>query len=184
MKRRFFPLALALGAVVLFSACSASVANDPGSGQPTIALHTPAANLTPTPTAPPETIGAFVSNPSPNVNDNISIYVIFHIAANGGTPRGVSGASVSLFFHYAQSGGAVSSLNSQVGAQQTTPDGWAGFSITFTGLTPQSPIDIDVTVSYQNQTYAKQVATFFTPLIPTPTASPSPSPTPAKGPGG
>ena len=183
MKQKPFLLALAVGAVVIISACSASVANDPN-GQPTIALHTPAANLTPTPTSPPETIGAFTSNPSPNVNDNITIYVIFHISANGGSPRGVAGASVSLFFHYAQGGAPVAALNSQVGAQQTTPDGWAGFSITFTGLTPQSPIDVDVTVSYQGQNYAKAVATFFTPLIPTPTVSPSPSPTPPTNPGG
>jgi hypothetical protein len=184
MKQHPFLLALAVSAVVLFSACSASLANDPGSGQTPIALHTPLANLTPTPTSPPETIGAFPSNPSPNVNDNIIIYVIFHISSNGGPPRGVAGASVSLYFYYAQGGRAEAQLNSQMHPQQTTPDGWAAFPLTFTGLTPQSPIDVDVTVSYNGQTYAKQVATSFTPLIPTPTVSPSPSPGPTKTPGG
>lgn len=184
MKRsHLFLLAFAAGVVLLFSACSAALANDPGSANPTIALHTPAANLTPTPTAPPWTIGAFASNPTPNVNDNITIYVIFHISANGGPPRGVQGASVNLYFRYAQGGGGVASLNSQGGGQSTTPDGWAAFPITFTGLTPQSPINVDVTVSYQGQTYSKPGATFFTPIIPTTTVSPTPSPVPTKNPG-
>lgn len=182
-KRQFLLLALAASVVVLFSACSASLANDPGTGQPTIALHTPAANLTPTPTAPPWTIGAWSSNPSPGVNDNIVIYVIFHVSSNGGTPRGVQGASVNLFFHF-PNGGPVAQLNSQGGAQQTTPDGWAAFPITYTGLTAQQPIQVDVTVSYKGQNYAKAGATFFTPLIPTPTVTPSPSPTKKSGPPG
>jgi hypothetical protein len=172
MKQRAFLLALAAFALVLFSGCSASLANDPGS-VPTIALHTPAANLTPTPTAPPETIGAFTSNPTPRVNDSITIYVIFHFSSNGGTPRGVGGASVNLNFHF-YNGAPVTQLNSQVGAQQTTQDGWAAFPITYTGLQPQTPVIVDVTVSYQGQNYTKTTATFFTPLAGsvTPTAGP------------
>src|SRR5262249_44544972 len=99
-KQHLFLLVLATGAVVLFSACSASLANDPTSEQPTIALHTPNADLTPTPTAPPWTIGAYASNPTPNVTDSITIYVIFHYSTNGGTPRGVQGASVNLVFRF------------------------------------------------------------------------------------
>lgn len=175
MKQRAFLLARAAIALVLFSACSASLVNDPGSANPTIALHTPAANLTPTPTSPPETIGAFTSNPSPGVNGSITIYVIFHFSLNGGTPRGVGGASVNLFFHTYQ-GQPVTQLNSQVGAQQTTQDGWAAFPITYTGLPAQTPVIVDVTVTYQGQTYTKQIATFFTPLAGSATPSPTAGP--------
>lgn len=171
MKQRAFLLALAAFALVLFSACSASLVNNPGSDQPTIALHTPAANLTPTPTSPPETIGAFTSNPTPRVDDSITVYVIFHMSINGGTPRGVGGASVNLYFHTYQ-GQPVAQLNGQVGAQQTTPDGWAAFPITYTGLPSQTPVIVDVTVSYQGQTYTKQLATFFTPLAGSATPTP------------
>jgi hypothetical protein len=173
MKQRVFLLALAALAVGLFSACSASLVNDPGSAQPTIALHTPAANLTPTPTAPPYTIGAFASNPTPHVNDSITIYVIFHISENGGTPRGVGGASVSLNFTF-YSGAPVAQLNGQGGSQQTTQDGWAAFPLTFSGLQPQTPVIVNVTVNYQGQTYTKQQATFFTPLAGSATPTPKP----------
>jgi hypothetical protein len=173
MKQLALRLVLAVCVVVLFSACSASLANDPGSAQPTIALHTPNANLTPTPTSPPETIGAFTSNPTPKTNDNITIYVIFHISSNGGAPRGVGGAAVNLSFAF-YSGAPVAQLNCQVGAQQTTNDGWAACPLTFSGLQPQTPVLISVTVNYNGQTYQRPNATFFTPLTPsaTPTSKP------------
>ncbi len=175
MKQHALRLVLAAGLVVLFSACSASLANNPGSGQPTIALQTPNENLTPTPTSPPETIAAYPSNPSPKTNDNITIYVIFHISSDGGTPRGVGGASVSVSFAF-YSGQPVTQIDSEVGAQQTTPDGWAAFPITFSGLQPQTPILVSVSVSYNGQTYQRPNATFFTPqagsATPTPTATP------------
>ncbi len=173
MKQRAFLLALAACAVALFSACSASLANDPGSGQHSFTLHTPAANLTPTPTSPPQTIGAFPSNPTPKVNDSLTIYVIFHTSVNGGTPRGVGGASVSLSFHF-YSGAPVAQLNGQGGPQQTTQDGWAAFPITYTGLQPQTPVLVDVNVDYQGKTYQAPHATFFTPVG----GSSSPSPKP------
>lgn len=174
MKQRALLLALAACAVaLLFSACSASLVKDPGSGDLPIALHTPAVNLTPTPTSPPATIGAFPSNPSPQVNDNITIYVIFHISINGGIPRGVPGASVSLSFHF-YNGTPVSQLNGQGGSQQTTQDGWAAFPLTYTGLQPQTPVIVDVSVDYQGKTYTKSQATFFTPLAVTPTPTKKP----------
>src|SRR5579883_3287437 len=74
MKQRIVLLVLAAALVVFVSACTASLVNTPGSGEPTIALHTPAANLTPTPTAPPYTIGVFSSNETPNVNDSVTAY--------------------------------------------------------------------------------------------------------------
>ncbi len=173
MKQHLFLLALAVVAAVLLTACTASLVNDPGQGQPTIALHTPV--LSPTPTAPPYTIGAFVNNPSPGVSDTITVYVIFHL---GGKP--VGGASVSLYFHSLRpngSGDSIVQLNSQVNSQQTANDGWAAFQVTYTNLPPQVQVLVDVTVNYQGQTYRQARATFFTPLQ---QGSPTPSPTAGK----
>jgi hypothetical protein len=175
MKQRVFLLVFTALAAALLSACSASLVTDPGSGQPTIALHTIPTNLTPTPTAPAYTIGAWPSNPSPHVNDSITIYVIFHV---GG--RGVGGATVSLSFYSLNTRGnvtPVAQLNNQVSAQQTTEDGWAAFPLTCTGLSSQTPILVYVSVSYQGQSYEEnQAATFFTPLQGSPTPTPSPTP--------
>jgi hypothetical protein len=168
MRQRLFFSGLAALALAALSACSASLANDPGSGNPTIALH-PIQNLTPTPTAPPYTIGAFASNETPNVNDSITIYVIFHLH---GKPQG--GATVNLFFHY-DNGAGIAQLNSQAGAKPTGDDGWAGFPITFTNLSPQQPVEVDITITFNGQTYVpiQKIPAFFTPIAPTPAASPT-----------
>ncbi len=171
MKQRILLLALAALLTAFVSACSASPVNNPGSDQPTIALHTPLANLTPTPTAPPFSIGAFSTSPTPNVNDSLTIYVIFHLN-DGATSRGVGGASVNLYFH-TYYGNSIIQLNSLVGTQQTTPDGWAAFPITYTGLPNQTPVLVDVTVVYNGQTYSKRNAAFFTPVQVSPTPSPT-----------
>lgn len=169
MKQRFFLLSLAVLAVLL-AACSASLVNDPGQGQGTIALHTP--SLSPTPTAPPYTIGAFASNPSPRTSDTVTIYVIFHLEQNGSS-KPVGGASVSLYFH-TYGGNGVDQLNSQAGGKQTADDGWAAFTLTYTNLPNQSPILVDVTVQASGQTYRQNTATFFTPLQGSVTPSPPP----------
>lgn len=165
MKQRFFLLLLAVLAVLL-AACSASLVNDPGQGQGTIALHTP--SLSPTPTTPPYTIGAFASNPSPGTSDTVTIYVIFHF---GGKPQGQAG--VSLFFHSYQ-GSGIDQLNSQAGVRQTANDGWAAFTLTYTNLPNQSPVLVDVTVQYNGQSYQQHTAAFFTPVQGAATPSPTP----------
>lgn len=168
MRRYFYFSALAVLAMLILAACSASLVNDPGSGNPTIALH-PIQNLTPTPTAPPFTIGAFASNETPNINDSITVYVIFHI---NGKPQG--GATVNLDFHY-DNGVPIAQLNSQAGGKTTGDDGWAAFPLTFTNLTPQKPVEVDVTITFNGQTYVpiQRPPAFFTPVAPTPAASPS-----------
>lgn len=178
MKQRIVLLVLAAALVVFVSACTASLVNTPGSDESTIALHTPAANLTPTPTAPPYTIGVFSSNETPNVNDSVTVYVIFHL---GDKP--VGGATVVLNFFYRDPTNnpnnlvPASQLNSQVSPQQTAPDGWAAFPLTFTGLKSQLVVLANVTVSYNGQTYVRQgedIAYIFTAVQPSPTPSPKP----------
>jgi hypothetical protein len=172
MKQRFFLLSLAVLAVLL-AACSASLVNDPGQGQGTIVLRTP--SLSPTPTAPPYTIGAYASNPSPRTSDTVTIYVIFHLEQNGSS-KPVGGASVSLYFHYtsAAGGGGIDQLNSQAGGKQTANDGWAAFSVTYTNLPNQSPVQVDATVQANGQTYTQRDAAFFTPVQGSVTPSPPP----------
>jgi hypothetical protein len=169
MKQRFFLLSLAVLAVLL-AACSASLVNDPGQGQGTIALHTP--SLSPTPTAPPYTIGAYASNPSPRTSDTVTIYVIFHLLQNGSS-KPVGGASVSLYCH-TYGGNGIDQLNSQAGGKQTANDGWAAFTLTYTNLPSQSPVLVDVTVQANGQTYTQKGAAFFTPLQGSVTPSPPP----------
>ncbi len=168
MRQRLGLLGITVLALVALAACSASLVNDPGNGNPTIALH-PIQNLTPTPTALPYTIGAFASNETPNVNDSLTIYVIFHI---NGKPQ--AGGAVSLYFHY-DNGQGISQLNSQAGTRQTADDGWAAFPITFTGLDSQKPVEVDISISFNNQTYVpiQKIPAFFTPVAPTPMASPT-----------
>lgn len=168
MKQRIILLVLAAALVVFVSACTASLVNTPGSGESTIALHPPAANLTPTPTAPPYTIGFFANNETPNVNANVTIYVIFHL---GDKP--VGGASVVLNFYLARSGTPVIQLNNEITPQQTAPDGWAAFPLTFSGLTSEGAVLADVTVSYNGQTYVRQNAYAFTPVQQSPTPTPN-----------
>ncbi|HEY7125135.1 MAG TPA: hypothetical protein VH540_14375 [Ktedonobacterales bacterium] len=168
MRQRLHFLGITVLALVALAACSASLVNDPGNGNPTIALH-PIQNLTPSPTAYPYTIGAFASNETPNVNDSLTIYVIFHI---NGKPQG--GASVSINFYY-DGGAGISQLNSQVGTKQTADDGWAAFPITFTSLAPQKPVIVAITVNFNGQNYSppQDKPAFFTPIAPTPMASPT-----------
>lgn len=167
MKQRIVLLVLAASVVVFVSACTASLVNDPGSSQPTIALHPPATNLTPTPTAPPETIGVFANNETPNVSGSVTVYVIFHL---GDQP--VGGATVVPNFYLARSGTPVVQLNQEITPQQTAPDGWAAFPLNFTGLSSQSAVLADVTVSYNNQTYVRHAAYIFTAVQASPTPSP------------
>ena len=168
MKQRIMLLVLAAALVVFVSACTASLVNDPSSSQPTIALHTPAPNLTPTPTAPPYTIGAFSNNETPNVSDSVTVYVIFHLA---GQP--VGGATVVVNFYTKRQGTPIVQLNNEITPQQTAPDGWAAFPLTFTGLSSKEAVLADITVSYNGQTYLRQGAYIFTAVQPSPTPSPT-----------
>ena len=172
MKQRIVLLVLAASVLVFVSACTASLVNDPGSGQSTIALHPPAANLTPTPTEPPYTIGVFANNETPNVTGSVTVYVIFHL---GDQPAGGATVVLNFFYrdpHHPGSENVASQLDSQVTPQQTAPDGWAAFPLTFIGLSSQLVVLADVTVSYNNQTYVRQGAYIFTAVQSSPTPSP------------
>ncbi|HEY7346741.1 MAG TPA: hypothetical protein VH599_00385 [Ktedonobacterales bacterium] len=159
-----FGLALLLG----LSACL-DLGTTPGA-QATISINNSSNSLTPTPTAPPYKVGAYVSNSTlTNSSGNIIVYVIFH---HGQLPQ--KGGKVSLYFHF-ENGGGITSLNNQAGTRTTGSDGFASFPISFRGLPANMPISIDVTVRFSgiSTIVAKDAASFSIVNI-GPSATPSP----------
>lgn len=111
-------------------------------GQSTIGITNPH-NHSPTPTAIPYLVGAFVSdNTFTSTSGSIVVYVVFH---HGQLPQ--SGGQVNLYFHY-ENGGGIAGLNNQAGTETTGPDGFASFFMNFSGLPPNRPIGIDVRVHF------------------------------------
>lgn len=157
-------LALALG----LSACL-GLSTTP-SAQPTISINNTPGNLSPTPTAPPYLVGAYVSNSTlPSSSGNITVYVIFH---HGQQPQ--AGGQVSLYFHY-EGGGGIGGLNDQAGTRTTGADGFATFFIGFSGLPTDMPISIDVTVHFSGiPDIVEKDATSFSVVNLTPSVTPSP----------
>lgn len=164
-----FGLALALG----LSACI-GLDTTPGT-QATISINSTPDSLSPTPTAPPYLVGAYVSNSTvTNGNGSIIVYVIFH---HGQQPQ--AGGKASLYFHYNEDGGGISGLNNQAGTQTTGSDGYATFSIGIRGLQLNTPIGIDVTVRFPGiPNIVKANAASFSVVSSAPTNAPTPTPTP------
>ncbi|HEY7122866.1 MAG TPA: hypothetical protein VH540_02840 [Ktedonobacterales bacterium] len=161
-----FPLAMLL--LSGLGACDVLTASPNSQG--TITITDPNSGLSPTPTAPLYLVGAYVSDSTPGMTTGrIIVYVIFH---HGQLPQ--AGAKVSLYFHFYTSGRAVPQLNNQAGARTTGNDGWASFSIGFSGLPSDIPVGIDVTVDFPGiPEISKPNATSFTPLSLIPTTSPT-----------
>ncbi len=147
-------LLLALG----LSACM-GVSSTPGSPS-TITIQNPP-NLSPTPTAVAYLVGAYVSEDTLlSTSGSLTVFVIFH---HGQQPQ--PGGQVSLYFHY-QTGEPIAQLNNQAGTQITSADGWAQFPVHFSGLRPNVPIGIDVTVSFPGIPAIKEAnATSFSVVI-------------------
>lgn len=160
-----FPLAMLLSGL---GACDVLTASPNSQG--TITITDPNGGLSPTPTAPEYLVGAYVSDNTPgSTTGRITVYVIFH---HGQLPQ--PGAKVSLYFHFYSSGRAVPQLNNQAGTRTTGNDGWASFSIGFSGLPSGTPVGIDVTVNFTGiPEISKPNATSFTPLSLIPTTSPT-----------
>jgi hypothetical protein len=167
--------ALAIMAVSL-AACSGAVGNPIGNVPSDINFITPdAAQYTATPTFPPFTIGAWPSNPSPNVNDNITIYVICRVQdpAMLNPPMPPSNpVNVTVILD----GPIHDTLHGT-----TDADGMAAIPYVVNDPYVGQPVDITVTATYQNRSYIAR--TFFTSGVSTPpTATPKPGTTPATTP--
>ena len=160
-------LALALG----LSACL-GLTTTPGTVS-TISINNNPSGLSPTPTAPAYLVGAWVSESTPlSAGGTITVFVMFH---HGQLPQ--EGGHVSLYFHY-QNGAGIDALNNQGGGQTTDATGLATFYIRFSGLTPNLPIGIDVTVQFSGiPDIKKENATSFSVVSVAPTITPKPMPT-------
>jgi hypothetical protein len=172
--KRVLLLAVALGtvAVALVGCQQAPIPGVANSNSNAIQIITPnPGQLTPTPTFPPFTIGAWPSNFSPNNKDTITIYVFCRTqpaSMNGpSTPPG-AGLQVSV--------NVLDPVNKQFSGN-TDNDGLAAIPITFDDSQSGKPVVVNVSVSYQGTNY--QANTFFTP---NPTATPTPTPKPGTTP--
>jgi hypothetical protein len=169
-------VALALVALVLLLLALAGCQQGalPGQNNTTqIQIITPnPGQLTPTPTFPPFTVGAWPSNYSPQNKDTITIYVICRVQPAGMTGPGTppsAGLNVQV---------QVAAPVNQTYQGTTDADGMA--AITFSINDSQSGVPVVVTnlVNYNGQTYV--ATTFFTPnptATPTPTVKPNQTPT-------
>ena len=173
--RRFAILAGALSVLSLaLVACQASAVSGSGGGASTgsgFTFTTPGANVSPTPTFPQFTIGAWPSNYSPNNPDTITIYVICRTQDQSmQTPAQPPNppATVSIL---------IGAPINQSATVTTGPDGIATTQVAFSDPQPGIPVIVTVTSTYNNATYSNQ--TFFTPgatFTPTPTPGPKKTP--------
>src|SRR5271165_6172396 len=121
------------------AADSAPAASGSGSGGVVIISNN--ATVVPTPTLPPYTIGAWVSNPSPTLNDTITVYAIVRRQpSNLATPPTPPNPPVSVTF---------SSNFFKAQTVQTDVSGIAAASIV-AGGTPTQPVEIDVKATIGN----------------------------------
>ena len=171
-RKQYTPLALGLVSMMVFLVGCSLTGNAPVNTTNTngIVLSS-GANATPPP-FPPFTIGAWVSNQTPQKGDKDHLYVLARIqpadmqspaspAVNQGVTAVIDGVSQSL---------------------PTDSDGFAKFDFD-ANASPTKPSVINVYATYQNVQYA--TTTFYT-VLPEITVTPSPSgtvtPTPTKGP--
>lgn len=182
--RRFAVLVVALSVLsVALVACQATALPGSGGGSgangKSLTFNSTPAAVSPTPTFPPFTIGAWPSNYSPNNPDTITIYVIcrtqdptMQTPAKPPNP----GVPVTIFVQ-----GAIN----QTFTATTGPDGIATAQVAFSDPNPGVPVIVQVSAPYNGHTYVNQ--TFFTPgatFTPTPSTTPGTTPgtTPSTGP--
>ncbi|HEU5330115.1 MAG TPA: hypothetical protein VFU78_18645 [Thermomicrobiales bacterium] len=132
-------------------------------------FHTPNPALdTPTPTFPPFTIGAWMSNFSPATKDTITIYVLCKIQdqAFTGPSQPAVGQTVTI---------SIGPPINQANAVKTDSSGLGAWPLQINDNQAGVPVQVTVSTSYKGQSYS--ASTFFTP-------SPGGNATPTKGPKG
>jgi hypothetical protein len=149
-----FVLAATLLATAL-AACSAAGAAPLNNGPNSFVFSTPdTSQYTPTPQFPPFTIGAWVSNFSPNISDNITIYVICRVQdPSMQTPSRPPSSPVSV--NVILSGPINDTLSGTTGA-----DGIAAIPYAVNDPYVGEPVTITANVQWQGHTYSAQ--SFFT----------------------
>lgn len=168
--RRFGILAVALSVLsVALVACQSPAVTGSGNGGASsgVSLITPPASaLSPTPTFPPITIGAWPSSFSPGNPDTITIYAILRVQDQSmQTPSQPPNPGLPVTF-------LIQAPINQSATVTTGSDGVAATTVAFSDPSPGVPVIVTVTVSYKGVAYSNQ--TFFTPgatFTPTPKAT-------------
>ena len=179
--RRLGILAVALSVLsVALVACQAPAVtgSSTGGGSTGISLITQAAgSLSPTPTFPPITIGAWPSSYSPGNPDTITIYAILRVQDQSmQTPSQPPNPGLPVSF-------LIGAPINQSATVKTGPDGVAATTVAFSDPSPGVPVIVTVTVTYKGVPYSNQ--TFFTPgatFTPTPKATAGKTPSPGASP--
>jgi len=136
-------------------------------------FHTPNAALdTPTPTFPPFTIGAWMSNFSPAANDTITIYVLCKIQDQTfhGPARPAAGQPVTI---------TIGPPINQANTVTADSSGLGAWTLKINDKQSGVPVQVTVSTTYKGQAYTR--STFFTPA---PGGKASPSPNPSQTPDG
>lgn len=176
--KRIGLLILALGFMATLVACTGGpVAITPNTNGGSLSFQTPdTAQNTATPTFPPFTVGAWVSNFSPNINDAITIYIICRVQDTANMTNPPHPPAPGLAVLAILSGPINASLPGTTGT-----DGIAAIPYVVNDPYVGQPVTITVHVNYGGQSYRAQ--TFFTsgpttPNTPTAAASGTPKATP------
>jgi hypothetical protein len=173
--RRWGLMVLALATLtVSLVACQASPGtNTPSSGngsglQPS---SSGGVEVSPTPTFPPFTIGAWPSDRSPAVNDTVTIYILCRVqdqSMNGPSTPPPAGQSIQVL--------VLDPINQPLQGV-TGPDGIAAVPVTFNDPRPGYPVRVQVSTIWKGKTYSNE--TFFTPGA---TFKPTATPKSGRGP--
>jgi hypothetical protein len=173
--RRFALLLVALSTLsVTLVACQVSGSSG-GSGTDTgstLTFQTPnAGKISPTPTFPLFTIGAWPSNYSPQALDNITIYVLCRVQSPSMTGPATAPSTVTVTV-------LVDAPINKTLTGTTDANGMAAIPLSFTDPNPGTPVQVTVYTTWNGVTYRN--ATFFTPGA---TYTPTPKPTATGNPG-
>jgi hypothetical protein len=175
--KRFALMIVAVSLIsVVLVACqtpSTPTVSQPGSGGGVNVFHTPNAALdTPTPTFPPFTIGAWMSNFSPASSDTITIYVLCKVQDQSfnGPARPAVGQGVTI---------AIGPPINQSNGVTTDGSGLGAWTLKINDKQTGVPVQVTVSTTYKGQAYTR--STFFTPA---PVGGKTPSPNPSETPGG
>src|SRR5262245_34339114 len=167
--RRWALLVLALATLtVSLVACQSPSGPSPsssGNGGSSPLSSSGGVAVSPTPTFPPFTIGAWPSDRSPSVNDTVTIYILCRVqnqSMNGPSTPPPAGQRIQVL--------VLDPLNKSLQGV-TGPDGIAAVPVTFNDPRPGYPVRVQVSTVWNGKTYGNE--TFFTPgATSKPTATP------------